>query len=127
MVLFPHFVQPGLGKVFACADDLGAALCSLHALIPCAKLFNMFRTKKIGPCSQTKKCVFILTSIVCSERNILAVRNWMQINIPDWKDMNITNHDKYLGFFIGPDSGKHNWSSPIYKYRQHAREIQKYC
>ena len=36
-------VQPGLGKVFACADDIGAALRSLHALIPCAKLFNMFR------------------------------------------------------------------------------------
>ena len=26
-------VQPGLGKVFDCADDLGVALCSLHALI----------------------------------------------------------------------------------------------
>ena len=34
-------VRPGLGKMFACADDLGAALCSLHALIPCAKLFNL--------------------------------------------------------------------------------------
>ena len=31
-------VRPGLGKVFACADDLAAALCSLHALIPCATL-----------------------------------------------------------------------------------------
>ena len=37
--------------------------------------------------------------------------------------MNITNHGKYLGFFIGPASGFHNWSSPISKYRQRAREI----
>ena len=66
-------VQPGLGKVFACADDIGAALCSLNALIPCAKLFNMFR-KISGLFLKPSKCVLILTSVVCSERNILAVR-----------------------------------------------------
>ena len=55
--------------------------------------------------------------------NIWAVRNWLANNIPDWKDMNITNHGKYLGFFIGPDAGKHNWSSPISKYKQRSREI----
>ena len=109
---FSHtIVQPGLGKVFACADDVGAALCSLRALIPCAKLFNMFR-KISGLVLKPSKCVIILTSVSCSERNILAVRNWLEINIPEWKDMNITNHGKYLGFFIGPDAGKHNESTP---------------
>ena len=51
-------VQPGLGKVFACADDVGAALRSLSALIPCAKLFNMFR-KKSGLVFKPSKCVLI--------------------------------------------------------------------
>ena len=46
-------VRPGLGKVFACADDIGAALTSLRALIPCAKLFNMFRI--FWPHPQTKQ------------------------------------------------------------------------
>ena len=54
---------------------------------------------------------------------ILAVRNWLQNTIPDWKDMNIIKHGKYLGFFIGPESGIHNGSSPSSKYRQRAREI----
>lgn len=38
-------------------------------------------------------------------------------------DLNITNHGKYLGFSIGLDAGKHNWSSPISKYKQRSREI----
>jgi len=37
--------------------------------------------------------------------------------------MKIAGHGKYLGFFIGPESGTHNWSSPLSKYRQRAREI----
>ena len=108
--------------MFACADDLGAALCSLQDLATCAKLFNMFR-KISGLVLKPSKCVLILTSVSCSEQNILAVRNLLKINIPEWKDTNITNHGKYLGFFIGHDAGKHNWSSPISKYKQRAREI----
>ena len=53
----------------------------------------------------------------------MAVHNWLATNIPDWKDMNITNHGKYLGFAIGPDAGNHNWSSPDSKYKQKPREI----
>ena len=115
-------VQPGLGKVFACADDIGAALRSLHNLIPIAKMFNMFR-KVSGLTLKPSKCVLILTSVVCSERNILAIRSWLQSNIPEWKDMNITNHGKYLGFHVGPAAGGHNWNSPIAKFKQRSREI----
>ena len=88
-----QLIQPGLGKVFACADDIGAALRSLQALIPCAKLFNMFR-KIFGLVLKPSKCVMILTSVCCSEQNILAVRNWLAHNIPGWEDMKITNHGK---------------------------------
>ena len=115
-------VQPGLGKVFACADDIGPALRSPQALIPCAKLFNMFR-KICGLVLKPSKCVLILTSVCCSEQNFLAVRNWLAHNIPDWKDMKITNHGKYLGLFIGPGAGDHNWKSLIAKFKQRAREI----
>ena len=72
--------------------------------------------KVSGLVPKPSKCLLILTSVVCSERNILAIRNRLQINIPGWKDMNITNHGKYLGFLIGPEAGKHNWSSPIFRY-----------
>ena len=37
--------------------------------------------------------------------------------------MNITNCGKCFGFFFGPDAGKHNWSSPLAKFKQRAREI----
>ena len=115
-------VSPGFGKVFACADDLGAALRSLQSLIPIAKLFNMFR-KVSGLSLKPSKCVLILTSVVCSETNILAVRSWLQTNIPDWKNLKIASTGKYLGFFIGPNSGSNNWSMPLSKYKQRAREI----
>ena len=65
----------------------------------------------------------ILTSACCSEQNILAVRKWLEHNIPEWKDMKISNHGKYLGLFIGPGAGKHNWSSPLAKFKQRPREI----
>ena len=42
-------VQPGLGKVFACADDIGAALNNLKGLIPCANLFNMYKKNPDSP------------------------------------------------------------------------------
>ena len=82
----------------------------------------MFR-KVSGLSLKPSKCVLILTSVVCSERNILAVRNWLQNNSPDWKNMKIASQGKYLGFFVGPESGTHNWSSPLSKYKQRAREI----
>ena len=107
-------VQPGHGKVFACAEDIGAALNNLRGLIPCAKLLNMFR-KISGLTSKPSKCVMILTFVVCSEQNILAVRNWLNDNIPEWKDMNITACGKYLGFYIVPEAGKHSWLSPMSK------------
>lgn len=108
--------------MFACADDLGAALCSLQALIACARSLNMFR-KTSGLALKPSKCVIILTSVVCSERNIWAIRNWFLANIPEWKDMNITNHAKYSGFVLGSAAGIHSWSSPISKFKQRAGEI----
>ena len=87
--------------MFARADDLGAALCSLQDLATCAKLFNEF-CKISGLVLNPSKCVLILSSASCSEQNILAVRNWLATNIPDWKDMNITNHGKYLGLLLAP-------------------------
>ena len=38
-----------LGKVSACDDDIRAALCSLQALIPCARIFDMFRKIRALP------------------------------------------------------------------------------
>lgn len=64
-------VQPGFGKVFACADDIGAALKSLQHLIPCAKLFAMFK-KVSGLILKPSKCVMILTSVACSEQNVFG-------------------------------------------------------
>ena len=38
-----HIHNPGLGKVYACADDIGAALKDLKSLLLCYKLFETFR------------------------------------------------------------------------------------
>ena len=37
--------------------------------------------------------------------------------------MNIIACGKYLGFYIGPEAGKHSWLTPMSKYKQRAREI----
>ena len=69
------------------------------------------------------KCVTIFTFMCCSEQSILEVRGWLKFSIPEWKDMNIINCCEYLGFFICPAAGKHNWSWPLAKFKQRAREI----
>ena len=44
LTLFEHYIyNPGLGAVYACADDIGAALKDIRGLIICARLFEKFR------------------------------------------------------------------------------------
>jgi hypothetical protein len=108
--------------VLACADDIGAALGSILHLVPLAKLFNLFR-KVTGLTLKPSKCVMILTSISCTNQNIGLIRNWLHNNIPEWENMTISDCGKYLGFFIGPSAGAHNWLAPIARFRQRVREV----
>ena len=93
--------MPGLGRVFACADDIGAAISALHHLLPLARLFNLLR-KVTGLTVKPSKCVMILTSITCTEQNIGHIRNRLHNNIPEWENMAVNSFGKYLGFCSWP-------------------------
>ena len=117
-------VAPKLGKVLACADDIGAALTQLKTLKTMHSFFKMF-TSVSRLVLKSRKCVIILTSVVCSEQNVAIIRGWLQENIPEWSDMRIEGSAKYLGVFLGPQVGKNQWTEPMLKFHDRVSSISK--
>jgi len=109
-------INPGLGTILACADDIGAALQELNTVKAISKVFKTFQ-RISGLALKPSKCLLILTSVVCSEHNIRIVRQWLRENIPEWADMNISDKGKYLGIYLGPKAGSVQWIAPVCKYR----------
>ena len=112
----------GLAQVRACADDVGAALKSVHVL----KLFEpIFETAAVTANLRLKpkKCVVIPTSTVVDAALRCRIRRWLETNIPSWKAFNIASSGKYLGFHLGPSSADKQWVAPSAKWRLRASAI----
>ena len=64
-----HILSPGLGAVYACADDVGAALRELKSLRILHRLFSRYRLVS-GLTLKPSKCVGIMVSIECTVANV---------------------------------------------------------
>ena len=123
LTLFEHYIyNPGLGAVYACADDIGAALKDIRGLIICARLFEKFRLAS-GLTLKPTKCVAILVSLDASEVNLRAIRDKLIQHIPQWKNLRFAPLGKYLGIHIGPKLGGINWEAPMAKTFSRVEEI----
>jgi len=117
-------VEPGLGHVFACADDLAAVLRSLANLSKVAKCFEIFQNianLTLNP----KKCIIVLNSVEASPHNISIIRQWLSANIPAWAEFGIANSAKYLGFVLGPRAGAAQWTEPLKKFMFRVDQIAR--
>jgi hypothetical protein len=110
------------GAVYACPDDIGAALKDIRGLIICAKLFEKFRLAS-GLTLKPTKCVAILVSLEASEVNLRAIRDMLIQHIPQWKNLRFAPLGKYLGIHIGPKLGGINWEAPMAKTFSRVEEI----
>ena len=117
-----HIHKPGLGAIYACADDIGAAITGLRCLSVLHCLFERCR-RASGLTLKPSKCIAILVSIVPSEVNIRAIRDWLSNHIPDWKNFKFSPMGKYLGIHIGPITGGLNWKAPMDKAMARVVEI----
>ncbi len=54
---------------------------------------------------------------------VANIRSWLATNIPDWANFSIRGSAKYLGFYLGPAAGKHQWVAPINKFRDRVKAI----
>ena len=123
LYLFSHYLHSAdRGRVRACADDIGIALRKLEYLKHVYRVFDTF-AKISGLKLKPRKCVLILTSLKAVDENISTVRRWLVDNIPEWTYFKVTNHGKYLGVYLGPDSAGHQWITPIQKFRDRVTMI----
>ena len=108
---------------FACADDIAASISELRFLKTLANIFSRFQPIS-GLTLQSVKCVLILTSVVASPTNIASIRTWLRLNIPEWENMSIANHGKYLGVVLGPRANKYQWVEAIAKYKGRVEQLK---
>jgi len=96
----------------AYADDIAVAARCFTEI--CWRLAPLFRC--IQSCSQLtlnmKKCVAIPLWPVSDVQDLIT---WLKTNLPDWADISISDHGKYLGFFIGPGSIDKEWAKVMRK------------
>ena len=124
---FDRYVQrSSLGIVRACADDIGACLAGLTHLPIIFRLFEEFRLLS-GLCLKPKKCVMVLLSVEASIHNIAIIRTWLSRNLPQWKDIEISNVGKYLGLMVGPNAGVSQWNAATRKFLDRVAWIHNAC
>ena len=96
----------GVGKVRACADDLGM-VAALKYLSRIKGSFDKYQ-KVSGLTLKPAKCIMILLNVEATEFNVGIVREWIAQNCPGWENFKITNTGKYLGFFWDPERTRVN-------------------
>ena len=109
------------GIMRACADDLGAALRSLRLLTLLEPIFETARTVA-GLNLKPKKCVLV---VLVPFNGLLKtkIQEWLALHLPKWKNFNIQDAGKYLGFWLGPAAGAHLWDAPFKKFRLRVDKI----
>ena len=62
-----------------------------------------------------KKCVIVMTAAMLNADNIAMMRHWLNNVIPAWKDIQITDAPKFLGFLLGPAAGANQSAGKVLK------------
>ena len=120
---FEHYIHnPLLGAIYACADDIGAALKELKHLKTLYQLFERYRLIS-GLTLKPKKCFAILVACEFNPNTVGVIKRWLQQHIPELVNLQICAQAKYLGIFLGPKLGGINWEAPMNKFLSRTAEI----
>ena len=95
-----------------CADDFGSALKCLSSLRTQASIFRV-AAKYAGLILKPVKCVLLVTACELSGHLITSIRNWLGINVPEFKDIIIASSGNFLGWTLGRQSATLSWEAPI--------------
>ena len=69
------------------------------------------------------KCVLIVSACNLSEHLIASIRNWLNINVPEFKDIIIAESGKFVGWILGRQSATLSFAAPVKKYINRVQEI----
>jgi len=110
------------GIVRACADDIGICLGRLKHLQLIAPIFSS-ALELAGLKLKPVKCVLVPLCLLGAKRQ-KGISKWLKRNIPEWQQFAIQTSTKLLGFYLGPEAGKMNWTEQEAKIRTRVRFIQ---
>ena len=106
-----------------CADDIGAALRRLEDLVVLHRLFSQFKRVSLLTLKPAK-CILIMTVCDTTAGSIVHIREWLSQHIPEWRQMQIAGHAKYLGLYLGPSAGAEQWRKPIQKFLEITAQLK---
>jgi len=114
--------EKNMGIVRACADDIGICLGRLKHLQLIAPIFSS-ALKLAGLKLKPPKCVIVPLCMLDDKRK-KDISKWLKRNIPDWQDFAVKSSTKLLGFYLGPEAGKMNWTEQEAKIRTRVHSIK---
>ena len=117
-----HIHNPALGHVYACADDIAAALKDMKCLAFMYKLYKCM-TKASGLTLKPLKCIIVPLVCKACDSNVSALGDALGELIPAWGNFCIRGMAKYLGVFLGSEANLINWEGPVAKFVQRTCDI----
>ena len=115
-------VQPKKGVIGACADDIGASLASITALIDMFGIFDVARTVA-GLSLKKTKCPIVPLSGPFSPALRDDIASWLALNLPQWDGFAVSATGKYLGAIMGPAASGSMWTNAANKWASRAHAI----
>ena len=105
-----------------CADDVGAALFHLDALVIMKAVFDEARA-----CAnlhlKPAKCVLIPLTEPFSTEVAVMMRTWLETHLHEWAGFLIQASSKYLGVEMGPAAEGKQWQPVFAKIKARTIEI----
>ena len=113
---------PKFSTTRICADDFGSALRHLNGLKTQASIFRA-ASAITGLHLKPSKCVLIVSCVALSDFVLNAITNWINENVPDFKEFRIQCTGKYLGWHLGLDSETVSFRDPLKKFKDRVLEV----
>jgi len=114
--------NPGYSLTRVCADDFGSALKVLKTLKTHFSIFNV-ASQIAGLHLKPSKCVIIVSCCLLTEEVEFAIRSWLRLHVPAFKDFLIQQSGKYLGWNLGVNAVSISFKDPVNKFVHRIEEI----
>ena len=114
--------NPGFSLTRICADDFGSALKQLESLRTQASIFRLAGAVA-GLLLKPSKCVIVVSCCILTDALVEAIRTWLAVEIPEFKDFNIASSGKYLGWHLGVNGTALSYSNPLKKLEVRVHEV----
>ena len=58
-----------------------------------------------------------------TEHLVSSIRNWLSVNVPEFINIRIADHGKYLGWYLGKEDVSRSFEAPLLKFQDRVQEV----